>query len=358
MVKGIKYVCLFTLLTGFFACVKDIPRPPSLQAISLPGKAVLILNEGAYGNNNADISLFFPDSQKVYNNLFQQASGFTLGDVAQFLLPVGNKFWISINNSGLLRCIDSNSFQSLNVLPIAYPRSLCLGNSSSLYCGQLYRKTIQCVDPIQAKLKSEIVLPYLNPEQMVFQQGYLWVAAWDTACAAIFGIDTSLNQVVKTVPINGRAPHSLAVDRDGRIWILSGNKYKNKSSHLHCYNPATNQIIKEYAFPASADPFRLSMNASGDTLYFLQVNYSGASSNNGLYRMAITANQLPNQAMIQALPNSYYWAFGLDTIRQQIYLSDPRGFNQRSLIQVFTLSGQYLYSFDAGIGSNQFIFRP
>lgn len=358
MVKGLYSILLLFLCHGFISCVKDVPRPPVSSIPDSPANSVLILNEGGYGNNNADISLFVPDSQKIYNDLFRQATGFSLGDVAQFLLPVENHFWISMNNSGMLRGIDTSSFQAVQNIPVAYPRSLCLGSPSTLYCGQLYRKTIQCIDPAQARIKGEIVLPFSNPEQMICRQDYLWVATWDTACAVLLGVDTASKQVVKTIPLQGRAPHSLAEDRMGRIWILSGNKYKKKTSYLHCYDPITNQMLKELAFPETADPFRLRINLTGDTLYFLQVNYSGGNTNNGLYRMAISENQLPEKAFIQALPNSYYWAFGLDAQRHQIYLSDPRGFNQRSLIQVFNLDGQFQFSFDAGIGANQFIFKP
>lgn len=192
---------------------------------------------------------------------------------------------------------------------------------------------------------------------MIQHQGQIWVSMWDTACSVLAVIDTANNQVIRQVPIPGRAPHSMVMDQDGNLWVLSGNKYKNKISHLQCIDPNTDQILSSFEFLADQDPFRLQINQQGDTLYFIQVNYTGAQNHNGLYRMGIKESTLPNNAWIPAQNASYYWAYTISPDNNHIYISDPRGFNQRSLILHYDQNGIFQSSFEAGIGANSFYFR-
>jgi hypothetical protein len=146
------------------------------------------------------------------------------------------------------------------------------------------------------------------------------------------------------------------MDKNGMLWIMSGNKYQNTNSYFTVINPSTKQIIKSFSFAKEQDPFRLVFNKTRDSLYFLQVNYQGQNANNGLYKMSIENTMLPSQPFIPAQTNSYFWAIGLDTTYNQIYLSDPKGFNQSSAVMKYDLQGNFIQSYKAGIGANTFLF--
>jgi hypothetical protein len=146
-------------------------------------------------------------------------------------------------------------------------------------------------------------------------------------------------------------------DHQGKIWVLSGNKYKGKSSYLTCIDPVTDEILRTFQFSADADPIRLSLNHSADTLYFINVNYNGQSAVNGLFRMSVNAHAMPSLPFIAAPFNTYFWAYAIHPTTHHLFLSDPKGFTQSSTIYEYNMDGEILHTYQSGIGSNQFLFR-
>ncbi len=145
-------------------------------------------------------------------------------------------------------------------------------------------------------------------------------------------------------------------DKDQRLWILSGNTYKNKSACLTRINTQTRLVEQTLYFDAKDDPIRLTMNSTKDTLYFINVNYNG-SSHNGVYRLSIYTNTLPSTPWITAPANTYFWAMGFNPRDGHLFLSDPKGFTQSSTVYEYTADAVLLRSYATGIGSNQFLFR-
>jgi|688.fasta_scaffold03505_22 hypothetical protein len=356
MGQTVKYL-LGGLLLLMLSCVKDIPNPPKGEVPQKNARGLYILNEGAFGNNNAELSFYEIQNAKAYQDLYKTKNGKNLGDVAQSILWHADEMWISINNSGRVVILDTGTLIEKKQINLPYPRQMLEVHPGKIYIGSLYSQQIQVIDPRTYEHPFSISLPFKNPEQMIQHQGQIWVSMWDTACSVLAVIDTANNQVIRQVPIQGRAPHGMVIDQEGHLWVLSGNKYKNKISYLQCIDPNTDQILSSFEFLVEQDPFRLQINHQGDTLYFIQVNYTGAQSHNGLYRMGIKENTLPKTAWIPAQNASYFWAYTISPDNHHLYISDPRGFNQRSLILHYDQNGIFQSSFEAGIGANSFYFR-
>lgn len=71
-------MALFLLAYG---CTKNDPTAPPLDNPTA-ATGIYILNEGGFSKSNASLTLYVPDSQKVYSDVFYAANGRSIGDVA------------------------------------------------------------------------------------------------------------------------------------------------------------------------------------------------------------------------------------------------------------------------------------
>ncbi|MBL7766616.1 MAG: hypothetical protein JNJ58_11010 [Chitinophagaceae bacterium] len=346
------FVCIFLM-----ACVKDRPHPDPIVFANLQHRGIVILNEGSLGNANAEISYLDFQTAVVSQNLYHQTNQQLLGDVAQCILSLNDGYVISLNNSGKLIFVDSQFKWIRTIAPLMFPRQILQTDAGHIYLSTLYKPYIYVINTQTYSLEKTIVTPYLNTENMLKMGSSVWLCHWDTACHSIYKINTLTHSIVDSIPINGRAPQYICQDKQGMVWVLSGNKYKGKVSMLTRFNPNNKQILNSLSFDSEQDPFRLQINKGGDTLWFLQVNYNGTALHNGLYCMPIEANELPSSPFIPAQTGSYFWSFGIDPTTNHIYLSDPKGFTQNSTISEYNAEGLLLHQYQAGIGANSFIFR-
>jgi hypothetical protein len=351
-------ILIILLLISCISCVKDIPNPTTKSNASTSNKGVLLLNEGAYGMNNAEISFIDLEKKLVTNSIFKSTNNKSLGDVAQSMTIINAMYFIAVNNSSKIVVINLTNFSEIATIEnVQFPRSILQISPTKAYVTSLYYPSISVLDLNTLKITNKITVDYNNTEQMILSNGSVYCTNWDTASNLLYKINPNTDVIEKRISLPGRASHSITKDKNGMLWILSGNKYKNKSSYLTCINPTNDSIYKSFAFPSISDPFRLTMNPSHDTLYFIQVNYNGGHDYNGIYRMSIEDNTLPSMAFIPAQLNSYYWAIGIDTATHHIFVSDPKGFSQQSTILEYTSSGQLIQQYQAGIGVNSFLFR-
>ena len=357
MRKQFYHILIFVIIF-LSSCVKDKPNPDPKSLPSITSNGLLVLNEGSYSNNNAELSYIDFATKEVTNSLFKMINSKSLGDVAQSLTLINGQYYIAVNNSHKIVILDTANFNIIHTIEsIKFPRYITQISADIAYVSSLYMPFVYVLQLSSNTIIDTIITDFQNTEQMLAIQNDVWICNWDTACNYLYKVDKLTHQIKNKIIIGSYAPHDIVQDKKGMLWILSGNKYKNKTSSLTCINPESHVIEKSISFIADEDPIRLSMNTSKDTLYFINVNYLGGASNNGLYRMSIEDNTLPSFPFILAPNNTYFWAFNIDTATSHIFLSDPKGFTQSSTIYEYLNDGSLLQTFQTGIGSNQFIFR-
>ena len=351
LILGLLTFCFFS------SCVKDKPNPVNGTPPSLQHRGMLVVNEGSFGNNNGELSFLDFQTNLFYNNLFYQFNQHSLGDVVQSICKKDSELFVLVNNSNKIEVLDAKTFKSkATINTILSPRYMTMVDTNKAYVSCMYHPYIYVINTTTHQLVKTITVDVANTEKMLYNNGYCYVTNWDTSSSWLYEINTNNDQIEKKINLGCRASHDIVQDKNGWLWILSGNKYKNTGSVLTNYDPATQQIIHQYHFDSAQDPFRLITNAGKDTLYYINVNYDGSSVNNGLYRMAISDTLLPQQAFIQASGGSYFWGIGLDTLTQHLFIADPKGFTQQSTIYEYDKSAQFIQLYKAGIGSNGFLF--
>lgn len=359
MVRTSVWIGWMLLICLFISCVKDKPNP---DAVSLPNtthRGFLIGNEGAYGNNNAELSFLDLETNTIHNQLFHLANGRELGDVLQSISLIDGKYYLCINGSNIVWVIDPFSFHAITRIEgVQSPRYICAVGPHKAYVSSLYFPRLYVIDLEKQLLTKTIVLNHNNTENLLLYKDKVYVANWDTSSSVVYVVNPLLDSVQKQILLPGRASHDLVMDKENRLWILSGNAYKNTSATLSCYAPDTDSLQQVFYFDADMDPIRLSTNPERDTLYFLHADFQASTAKGGLYKMGIHATSLPLSPFIAAFPNTYFWAMGMDPQSHDVFLADPKGFTQQGTIYQFTQSGILKQSFQTGIGPNCFLYKP
>ncbi len=349
---GYKALIGLAMLAG---CVKD---KPDTQRTVVPTEksGVYVVCEGQFTAGNGSLYLYKPVKDSVYGDLYSAANGQPLGDVFQSMRMIDNRLFLAVNNSDKVVVVNAGDIQTAGVIGIPSPRYILPVGPDKAYVSSLYHNKVYVINTASLQLVDSIQVSSQNTEGMLLYNGDAYVCAWDTASRNIYKINTTTNTVAQTIQVAGVAPHDILVDKEQMLWVLSGNQPRGKQAYWTRIDPSTGAILKTYAFPPTAEPIKPVLNTTKDTLYFIEVNYNGGTADNGIYRMAIHAADLPVVPFITAQQYQYFWSVGVDPVTGYIYAGDPKGFNQKGSVNVYRPDGVKVSSFGVGVGPGMFLF--
>ena len=352
--KGTQILIGILLLLS--ACVKDKPQPHT-NTIPSDKHGVYVVCEGQFTSGNASLYLYKPYIDSVFGDLYAGANdNQPLGDVLQSMVRVRDYFLLVVNNANKVLVVGAAGIQLVHRTAIPYPRYILPVTVSTAYVSTMYSNKVYVMNTGTFAVIDSIILPGSNPEGMCVYDNSAYICTWDTATSAIEQIDVNTNKIVRSINVAGRAPHSVLVDKEQKLWVLSGNQSKGVPAVWTRIDPSTGDIIATYFFPATAEPIKPVLNPVGDSIYFIDANYYGGTANNGIYRMGIHQATLPTQAFIPALANQYFWALGVDPVTGDVYVGDPKGFSQKGSVSVYRTNGTKATSFNVGVGPGMFYF--
>ena len=168
-------VALICLLTG---CEKPLPEDDSqFHAAADASPRLLLLNEGAWGNNNASLTLIDNSGGMLDNNWFDAANGRGMGDVAQDVIIYGSKAYATVTFSNSLEVIDTASGRSTRVdLGDRTPRYLA-AMDGKLFITCYRPHSVVRLDTATLAVEAMCILGAYNPEGIAAMGGRLFVAS-------------------------------------------------------------------------------------------------------------------------------------------------------------------------------------
>lgn len=275
-----------SFLSGLFlcwACVKEPePIPQTEKPIivdTLPNvnntKQVLgfyILNEGLWNQNNSSLSYFSFKDSSISNQVFENQNHRKLGDTGNDIQAYGNKLYVVVNSSNTLEIIDKISGKSIQQISFLdgnterSPRKITFSqNKAFISC---FDGNVAILDTTSLSIEKWIKVGR-NPEGLVVQNNYLWVA--NSGGLSYPNYDTSVSKIslqnyeeVKkiTVQIN---PSKIISDSQGDIYVLSNGNYGKIKPLLQKIN--TNDKVSNLNFSPS------SIFKHYDSLLFVEDNW-------------------------------------------------------------------------------------
>ena len=334
-----------------FACNKE-DNNSKLQKVN--NNALIIINEGNYNWANSSISLLNIDSSEIQNKVFYKANNRQLGDVAQSICIVDSLGFVLVNNSAKIEVININTFENIaTITGITSPRKMILINDTIACISDLYIKSITIINPKSFEITGSIYCGK-STEEFVIYQDKLFVTNWsnlgmpETENNTVQVIDISELKVIDSIKV-GKEPTGICIDKDDNLWVLcSGGFLNNEQASLHQINPNSYEIYKVLEFQNSnASPKYLNINQTADTLYFL---------NNGIFKMSIYADNLPDNAFINS-QNSVFYNFTVVSDLQRIFVTNAVDYVQNGYLFEFSMSGTVTDTFALGINPGFMAFR-
>ncbi len=331
---------------------------PGPAGNGVPGATgnVYVMCEGNFGNGDASLYAYAPVNDSVYGDLYATANGHQVGDVLQSMQHIGDKLFLCVNNSDKILVLNAADRKQVGSISIPKPRYILPVTASKAYVSALYSNKVYIINPQTLQVTDTIELPGRNPEGMCRYNNSVIVCAWDTAGNAVYKIDISTDRLIQAINVAGKAPQEALLDKEQMLWVLAGEQFSGKTATWTRLDPSTGAVLKSYTFPAEANTVRPVFNNTRDTLYFIEANQGGGTTNNGVYRMGIHQDSLPTQAFVAARLYQYFWALGIDPLSGNIYVGDPKGFIQKGSVYIYKPDGTELRRFDVGLGPGHFYF--
>lgn len=345
-------ILLCAALTG---CMKwDYSDSEDLKA---SGKGLFITCEGNFQYGNATLSYYDPDGGKVQNEVFYRANGMKLGDVAQSMAIFGGRGWIAVNSSHVVFAIDPDNFRETGRIEnLPSPRYIHFINDRKAYVTQLWDNRIFIIDPQRYETTGHITVPGMSAEsgsteQMVQSGDYVYCNCWSYQ-RNIIKIDTRTDRVVATLDV-GVQPRSIALDKYGKLWVLTdGGFYGKPAGHerpsLACIDTERFEIERRFRFDIDDAPAALSINATADTLYWI---------NRHVWRMPVESAQLPELPFLREPEYGKFYSITVSPYDNDVYVADAIDYQQQASIGRYSPQGEIKDVFSVGITPGAFCWK-
>lgn len=349
--KNLWYLIIFTLLS-IGGCKSDDPPAPVEVSLS---DGVFIVNQGTFTASNASLSYLENEQSVLYNNLFAAVNGAPLGDVAQSISMYNGLAYIVVNNSGLIYAIDSRScVVQGKISNLGSPRFMQIVNDQKAYVSDLFNFEVNIVNPSTYEVTGKINIGRTS-EEMAMIGTDVFIANWsgynqgEIINDRIMVVNSNTDQLSDTIKV-GIEPNSMVVDKDNHLWVLcsGGYEYTEKPT-LWKIDGQTHDILKTLTFPdLYTSPVELEINGTGDSLFYL---------NKGVYKMAISADTIPEEPFIQQINDRVFLYLGVDPVNGNIYISNPKDYLSTGIVYQYNKLGYYKAGFETGVVPADFGFN-
>lgn len=346
MNSALKYL-LYSCIVFTISCRKDKPEDMIEPQVSVGNNSgVYITNEGNFQFGNAKISYYDIANATVTEDLYQPANNVSLGDVCQSMCLFNGKAYIIVNNSGKVVVVNPVTFvATATISGFTSPRYFLPVSNSKAYVTDLYSDSITIVNLSSNTISGNIPCPGWT-EELVLAYGKAFVT--NRQRDKVYVINTSTDILEDSIQLS-YGSNSIKEDKNGKLWVLCGGSQANSIyAGLYRINTITMQVEQSFQFPNLSDsPWRLDINGTNDTLYFL---------NKGVYQMSITSGSLPASAFIAEGTRNFY-GIGTEPNSGIVYIADAIDYTQRGKIYRYKPDGTLINSFLAGIIPGDFYFN-
>jgi DNA-binding beta-propeller fold protein YncE len=337
-----KAVVISALIISFPSCKKDKPSENPNPAPE-DSKGVYIINEGGFQKSNGSVSFYNHAKRTVSEDLFKAKNGRPLGDVVQSLTYCNNKAYVVVNNSGKIEVVDLPAFKSLGTITgLASPRFFLGVSPSKAYVTDMFSKGIHVIDLSSNTVVKKIPCPG-SAEELILLGEKAFVT--NLSGEYLYIVNTVSDMVEDSIKI-GYGSGSLCTDKSGRVWVLCSGDYVSKAGGLYRINPSSGSVEQAWGFPATESPWKLRINSTKDTLYYL---------NNSVYQLPVSADTLPSSPLIPSA-GRYLYGLGIEPGSGVIYVSDAVDFTQKGSVFRYKSNGALINTFKAEIAPSGFLF--
>ena len=336
--KKLLYLIVILLLS----CERDRIGPQQVNPGPDPvlrGRQVFMLNEGNFQRGNASIGAYTPATDSARDGVFRAFnSDRPLGDVAQDLQLHRGKYYVVLNNSGLVREIDTATWQETAVFSnLSTPRYISFYKNRA-FVTELFANKIWVLDLESKNIDTTLQVNGRTGHSL--RWGGNIVATMQNKLLIINPEKPGIDSSWKLYPGLER----MRLDTDNNLWVLCR---ESKPPRILQLSPK-GTVLKNLTLSGDAEPQFLSGTPGGAYLYYFD---RGA-----VYRLRKSAPN-PKPEKLMDVPTTSVYGMNVDPQNGDLYLSDALDFNQNADVYRFNKEGQLLSRFKGGAITNGFRFE-
>lgn len=266
---------------------------------------------------------------------------------------MNNRGYIVVNVSNKVEVVDLSTFKTIKSIDgFNSPRYLEFVDSTKAYVTNLY-KDISVIDLTTLTVTKTIKTPEWT-EGMVMYNQYMFLTCIGNfnepssrRKAKLLILDTNEDKIVDSIQ-TGTEPVGIVIDKKLKLWVLCSGGWDGFASPvLIRVDPDLKQVEKAFSFSGNDIPSRLSINPTGDTIYYLR---------NGVFQMPVTANELPSVPLISSGGHLFY-GMAVHPVDGTIFVSDAIDYVQNGLAYHYSSSsGAKIESWETGRIPGSFCF--
>ncbi|NLA24097.1 MAG: YncE family protein [Bacteroidales bacterium] len=352
MKKVILYIAL--IACAFSSCMRDDIDLSTYNT----GSGVFVVCSGNFMYGNSSLSFYNPTTREVFNEVFYNANGFPLGDVAQSLYLTDSLAYIVINNSGKIYTFNPSNFIAKNkITGFTSPRYIHFINAEKAYVSDLYAKKIWIINPKTLSITGSVDVDSHesqfyrhSTEQMVQFEDKVFVSCWSFD-DKILVINTKTDEWIDSIQV-GLQPAKMLIDPYNQIWVYCDGSYEGSNfgyelPSLYRINASTREATKLFDFDSESFNTAMCLNPSGDTLFI---------TSKDIFAISVLNSKMPETAFIKADTKNVS-AIAIDASNGDFYLADAIDWMQNAMVYRYNRNAVAIDSFRVGINPVQIVFK-
>jgi len=338
-----KATYLLLLVPVFSACTSDNKeiQTPTIST------GLLVLNQGAYAGNNAELTYYDFATSTATNDFFYSKNKIGLGDTGQDILKYGSKIYIAVYGSSLIDVVDLTGLSKKQIVlkdangNVQSPRSLASYNGK-IYA-TLFDGFVARIDTTTYQA-SEVAVG-ANPEGIAITNGKIYVANsggmnYPNYAKTVSVINISTFTEIKKIDVVVN-PGKLQADAYGDVYLISLGNYGNIPYTLQRINSSTDQVT------TIPDVVPYNFTIFGDKAYCYYYSYATKEKKFMVYdvknEVVLTQSFITDNTTIATIP----YSINVNPANGDVYIGESDG-KTTGKVSCYSSDGKFKFSFNAG----------
>ena len=353
---------IFTLLIGaaFLTSCEDEIGLPTATSLGDYDNGIVVLNQGNFGQDNANVSFISNDFEKFDNNFFNNLNPtVTMGNTGQDIGFYNDLAFIVLNGSNTIQVVNRYTFKHIRTITgFRNPRFIAFANGKGFVTNwgigtNTADDYVAVLNLSSFEITASIAVAE-GPERIIANNNMLYVAH-----TGGFGygktvsvINSVTNLVTSTIQV-GDVPNAMKVQGNFLYVICGGNPSfvslpaVETTGKLVKIDLSNNSISSSISFAGMAHPSNIDI--VGTDLYY--------TVDAGIYKTALSATTLPTTPIFSTSTQGIYGIYSFEIENNLIFVGDAGDYNSNGKVYIYSMEGMLKKTFTVGVSPAGFYFN-
>ena len=313
---------------------------------------LVVVNQGPFGSGTATLTFKQRGNSEVVQDVFSGANdGAFLGNIAQSMIEIGDKNFISINNGGKVVVVDKESFALIDTIGDISNSRYFATNDNQLYMsswgpngidGGVYELDIETNEV------KEFISIGGGPEGLTFANNQLYIAnsGGFLLDSLVLILNPDDNAIIKTLAV-GHNPQLMVSDNNDNVYVIcSGfNDWMDPSNNTPGALVKISNREIEWSKEIPNGSNNLTIDLENEFLYY--------ASEGRVVKLDIN-NHTAEPTVVS---NTFAYALGFDQEENQLYIADAKDFSSLGEALIYSVNDELINSFPTGLIPGYFHFQ-